>query len=110
MVSRSPRIATGGTMTRRVGGAAAESRWSCARDVGCTTYVMPGGSTLFPAVWSPWSEPTTYHLMGSGVIVRMRSSIAWVAAGLPCPSAISTPSVPMTIRLTVVKPGCRISS
>jgi hypothetical protein len=48
--------------------------------------------------------------MGSGVSVRILSSIFCVASAFPCPSAMSTPFVPMTIMLTVVIPGFRISS
>ena len=51
-----------------------------------------------------------YHFTGLGVTLAISSSIFCVAAGLPCPSAISTPSLPTTNRLTVVKPGWRISS
>ena len=71
---------------------------------------MSLGRTEFPAVWSPWSDPMTYHLRGFGVTFRIWSTIVWVAATLPCPSAMRTPSFPTTNRLTVVKPGCRISS
>ena len=71
---------------------------------------MSFGSSEFPAVWSPWSEPTTYHRTGSVETVRIFSSIVFVAAGLPCPSATNTPLRPTTNRLTVVNPGCLISS
>ena len=46
-----------------------------------------------------------YHLIGFGVTFAISSSIFFVARRLPWPSAISTPSLPTTNRLTVVKPG-----
>jgi hypothetical protein len=46
-------------------------------------YVTSLGNTWLPPVWSPWSDPTTYHLMGSGVRARMRSTIFYMASGLP---------------------------
>ena len=117
-------MAVGGTMTagRGVGGWApfwiasaaafrfcpitvAASRSICARDAGCTMKVMSFGSTEFPPVWSPCSDPTTYHFTGLSVTVRMASSIACVSPVVPCPSATSTPLAPTTIRLTVVKFG-----
>ena len=51
-----------------------------------------------------------YHFTGFGVTLAIASSSFWVAAGLPCPSAISTPSAPTTNRLTVVMPALWKSS
>ena len=51
-----------------------------------------------------------YHFTGLAVTLAIASSSFWVAAGLPCPSAINTPSVPTTNRLTVVMPALWKSS
>ena len=51
-----------------------------------------------------------YHLIGFDVIFAISPSIFLVASTLPWPSATRTPSLPTTNRLTVVNPGCRMSS
>src|SRR5687768_2457796 len=51
-----------------------------------------------------------YHFTGLGVTFAIASSNCCVLAGLLCPSAINTPSLPTTNRLTVGIPdGCRPS-
>ena len=51
-----------------------------------------------------------YHLIGFGVTLAISSSIFLRRVGTALAVGDSTPSLPTTNRLTVVKPGLRMSS
>ena len=71
-------------------------------EVGWAMKVVPSGKAALPPVWSPWSEQMTTYLIGCVVVFLIQSTISFVCATFPCPSATRTPSLLMTMRLTVV--------
>ena len=91
---------TGGAPSGRFGLTAVASR--IAAEVGCARKRAPTGKAELPPVWSPWSEATTTCVIGLSVMPAIVSTSRCVSSGFSCPSATSTPSDVMTMRLTVV--------
>ena len=66
---------------------------------------MSGKAALkapLPPVWSPWSDATTMYFTGSDVSSWIVSTMVCDCSTSPWPSATRTPSLVITMRLTVL--------